>query len=194
MLIIDIKIKFDKMKKILVLIVCLLPFCLIALCQKTVLKSSKAAVIMPSSAQKLSQVQFADYVNKNFKDSNIPLNSGNIYKINNILLSYWDWSVNSDEPKKTLEEDRSGILEGYRWFNEKNNNGYKDIEASIITINNIKFLTIKHSHGDAVYIWFYSDYKNFTRLNGIVQFTKGNEAEAAQVLNNFLKTVNIDMY
>jgi hypothetical protein len=177
------------MKKILILLVCLLQ-CLVALCQKNVLKSN-AIVIIPQNAQKLSSTQLSDYVKTNFKDFKppIPMNSEHAYKINNVLLSYWDVNESSEQFKKPLKAVQS---EGLSLFNLTK--AYTVNSSKIITVNNIQFSIINFQHGNDAFIKFDSEYKNLTCLNGIVQFTKGNETEANKVLNDFLKTVNIDMY
>jgi hypothetical protein len=181
------------MKKILTISI-LLHICFTAFSQEKFFRTSKAKVKMPIVAQKLTQQELADYVKSNFKDSAIPTDAENVYKINNILLSYWDWPVNTGEPKRTLEERKNLTLVSYNSFNKKHGNLFKDIEANIITVNNIKYLIDKHSYNNDVYIWFFSEDRKINSLLGLVQFTKGNEAQANQVLNDFLKSVNIDNY
>jgi hypothetical protein len=181
--------KFKQMKNKILLFLFVFQ-CFSASCQKNVLKSN-AIVIIPQNAQKLSSTQLSDYVKTNFKDYKppIPLNSEHAYKINNVFLSYWDVNESSEQFKKPLKAVQSEALEGMSW-----NKAYVVNSSKIITVNNIQFLIINYQRGNDAFIKFDSEYKNLTCLNGIIQFTKGNETEANQVLNDFLKTVNIDMY
>jgi len=147
--------------------------------------SNVVTATMPKGATRLTRAQLINIVHNNYKKSGIPLDKGNTYQLNGILISFWDLSVNP-EFKKSLKASQSEMV-GYLSRNKENIIHY----SQIIKVNNIHYLVCEYQNDDEIYLWFKSDYnKNDKDINGVIQFKKPDEDKAHKALDDFLSTVH----
>jgi hypothetical protein len=171
------------MKKITFLIFGLC-YCLTAISQQ--IPSSEVVIAsMPPGSRLLTEDQVTKFTSEHFKRSQIPAGKKNIYQLDELIISFWDLSVNP-EFKKSLKDSQSEISE-YLGRDDANTINY----TKLIRVNDIQFLIYQYErHGD-VYLRFQSEYnKNNRDICGVIQFSKPNEAKAQEALQTFLKTVH----
>jgi len=113
------------------------------------------------------------------------INKENYYKLDGVLISFWDLSVNP-EFKKTLQASQSEML-GYLARNKENTVNF----SKIITVNNIQFLVCQYQKQNEVYLWFKSDFnKDNKDICGIIQFKKPDEDKAEKALKDLLQSMH----
>src|ERR1700744_188691 len=72
---------------------------------------------MPAGAKQLTKEQLSTYVHKNYKVSQMPKKRENTYQLDNLLIAFWDLSVNP-EFKKSLKASQAEILEYLKWTDD----------------------------------------------------------------------------
>lgn len=146
--------------------------------------SNVVIATMPKGATKLQGQQLSKFVHDNYKGLGIPLDKENTYKVDGILISFWDLYVNPGF-KKSLQASQAEML-GIRRLNKDTVNFSK-----IISVNNIHFLVYEYQKSNEVFLRFQSEFnKNNKNICGIVQFKKPDEVNAHKALDDFLSTVH----
>ena len=147
--------------------------------------STVVTATMPQGATKPTKDELAKYIHDNYKRSQVPLDKTNTYKLNGLLISFWDLSINPPF-KKSLEASQSEIL-GYLKQNSENTINY----SKIITVNDIRFLVYVYQKGNEEYLRFQSEYnKDNKNICGLIQCKKPDEVEAEETLQTFLSTIH----
>ena len=170
------------MKKIFVVIL-IMSLSIHAIGQSTSSEVVNASV--PKGAKHISTEELSNYLKSNYKHTIIPTEKPNIFKINDIIIGFWDLSVNYDS-KKSLEKLQSEII-GYHSLNPKSAIYFSKIE----TVNNVKFLIYEYKNDDDIHLRFQSEYNSKGKnICGIVLFKKTDEDTAHAVLKEFLESVH----
>jgi hypothetical protein len=142
--------------------------------------SNVVDIKLPNQIEKVERSKLK-LENSKFKYSKISEKLDHIYKINNIILSFWDLPI-SPTNVRTLEQmkvEGSGLLTAKETL----------IETNIIKINTIRFLITKYHNAVEYYYRFYSEFKNYKNISGIVQFKKIDIKEADLLFDNLIKSM-----
>lgn len=156
-------------------------YCLLSYSQSQPL-SDVVNITLPTNAEKLVKNKVRTFSNS-FKRNQIDAGAKNVYKINQVLLSFQDVSA-SETITKSLQASRSELVELL-----KRNKAIIIDKADIVKVNKIDFLIIKYHENDEVYLRFYSDYNQNKVLSGLLQYKIDNEADAAKVFSSIINSI-----
>ena len=65
---------------------------------------------IPKGAKRILKDDLSNYLKNNYKHSQVPVEKADIFKLNEIIIGFWDLSVNPDF-KKSLKDSQSEIYD-----------------------------------------------------------------------------------
>ncbi len=150
--------------------------------------SNIVSITLPKKTEKISKSAYFDHLHRNYKnyntgDEKVDGFFRKTYKIDNILIKFYD-ADRSYDPKKTLVKFQNQFLEMMKW------GGITVNFSKIITVNNIQFLVYEHQIDDEMTINFISETKNNKCITGELKFKKADDEKAQQILDKLLKSMH----
>jgi hypothetical protein len=168
------------MRCVLILGICSV-LCIRSLCQHP--QSNIVSINVPQDAISLSKEEAARTIHANFKRSSIPLGKENYYKVDGIIVSFWDHEENAIH-ENTLEEIRSGMLGILKRTHDTVN------ISKIIKINDMQFLVYEFQNENEVHLVFQTDYYKNANFGGMIEFKKPDEEKAQKILQELLQSIH----
>jgi len=153
--------------------------------------SSVIHLKLPSITEKMTKGNLKIYIQGHYKHSRILSDSKNLYRIDDMLLSFRDLSFvpqfeNQQRPTlNAIKDDMSSL-----WATSKHNKAIIVDESKIITINRVQYAVINIHEDDEGLIQVYSDYDKKNRyISMTLQFKKNEEQKATQFVTDILKSI-----
>lgn len=137
---------------------------------------------LPPAAKKITWDQYKAEKAK-FAIKRVPLDFKSLYQVGGILIGIEEGKYPLSYPV-TLERIKDSGTELLRKKETM-------ISNEIVKINNIRILIRKSHYADDYNYHFYSDFKKFSNVSGIVEFKKKDQQQAELIFDQIVKSIRI---
>ena len=137
---------------------------------------------LPPAAKKITWAQYKAEKAK-FAVKRVPLDFKSLYQVGGVLIGIEEGKFPLSYPV-TLERIKEA---GPELLRKKETL----ISNEIVKINNIRILIRKTQAVDAYNYHFYSDFRNFSNVSGIVEFKKKDQQQAELIFDQIIKSIKL---
>ncbi|MFN0256958.1 hypothetical protein [Pedobacter ureilyticus] len=138
---------------------------------------------LPPAAKKITWAEYKKEKAK-YTVKRVPLDFKSLYQVGGILIGIEEGKFPLSYPV-TLERIQEAGVELLRKKETM-------ISNEIVKINNIRILIRKTQAVDAYNYHFYSDFKNFSNVSGIVEFKKKDKQQGDLIFDQIVKSIRMN--